>query len=151
MLWCCPHQDKTPARYQPRPAAALICAIVASTSLVRVLVMVCTEIGASPPTGTAPTIIWRQQRRSIVDKTGRRLTKHHPNCAPDGALLITALPYASGALRAVSFPHRLIYPVRGKSASNYGNFLVQNPDIGYLAKESSPMRQIDAGPHNEIM
>jgi hypothetical protein len=28
--------------------------------------MVCTVIGASPPTGTAPTMIWRLVRRSIV-------------------------------------------------------------------------------------
>jgi hypothetical protein len=66
-------------------------------------------------------------------------------------LLITAPPSASGAWRAVSLPHRLIYPVRGKSASNYGNFLVQKPDNGYLAQASSPVRQIDAGPHNKII
>jgi hypothetical protein len=28
--------------------------------------MVCTVIGASPPTGTFPTMIWRDLRRSIV-------------------------------------------------------------------------------------
>jgi hypothetical protein len=33
-------------------AAAMICSSVAFTSVVGVLVMVCTEIGASPPTGT---------------------------------------------------------------------------------------------------
>jgi hypothetical protein len=31
----------------------------AGTSVVTVLVMVCTLIGASPPTGTLPTMIWR--------------------------------------------------------------------------------------------
>ena len=36
------------------------------TSVVSVLVMVCTEIGASPPTGTEPTMICRHLRRSIV-------------------------------------------------------------------------------------
>ena len=44
----------TPASSQRR-----IWSIVATASLVGVLVMVCTVIGASPPTGTLPTMIWR--------------------------------------------------------------------------------------------
>jgi hypothetical protein len=40
----------TPAR-----SASWIWAIVAATSVVGVLVMVCTVIGESPPTGTRPT------------------------------------------------------------------------------------------------
>ena len=39
----------------PTPSNARIWATVASTSQVSVLVMLCTEIGASPPTGTEPT------------------------------------------------------------------------------------------------
>jgi hypothetical protein len=39
---------------------------VARTSSVGVLVIVCTLIGASPPTGTEPTMIWRDWRRAIV-------------------------------------------------------------------------------------
>jgi hypothetical protein len=39
------------------------CATVAATSVVSVLVIVWTEIGASPPTGTLPTMIWRDLRR----------------------------------------------------------------------------------------
>ena len=39
----------------PTRSKALIWATVASTSVVRVLVIDCTEIGASPPTGTFPT------------------------------------------------------------------------------------------------
>ena len=39
----------------PTPSRARIWATVASTSQVSVLVMLCTEIGASPPTGTEPT------------------------------------------------------------------------------------------------
>jgi len=41
----------------PASAAACTCSIVAFTSVVSVLVIVCTEIGASPPTGTLPTMI----------------------------------------------------------------------------------------------
>ena len=41
----------------PASAAAWICATVATTSEVSVFVMVCTVIGASPPTGTFPTMI----------------------------------------------------------------------------------------------
>tara|TARA_B100000085_G_scaffold224432_1_gene209788 strand:- start:368 stop:544 length:177 start_codon:yes stop_codon:yes gene_type:complete len=58
------------------------------------------------------------------------LSKYYLNSAPDGALLITTLT-ASGEWRAVSLSHRLIYPVHGKSASNYGNFLVQKPFNGF--------------------
>ena len=49
----------------PAASARRICATVAATSVVSVLVMVCTVIGAPPPTGTAPTWIWRDLRRSI--------------------------------------------------------------------------------------
>ena len=39
----------------PTRSKDLICATVASTSVVRVFVMDCTAIGASPPIGTLPT------------------------------------------------------------------------------------------------
>src|SRR3990167_4906398 len=42
-------------------------ATVAATSLVSVLVMLCTAMGASPPTGTEPTQILRVRRRLIGD------------------------------------------------------------------------------------
>src|SRR5262249_37818546 len=45
---------------------ALIWATVAATSSVSVLVIVCTEIGASPPTATRPTLIWRVRLLAIV-------------------------------------------------------------------------------------
>ena len=50
----------TPASSQRR-----ICAMVASASAVSVLVIVCTVIGASPPTGTDPTMIRRDLRRMM--------------------------------------------------------------------------------------
>ena len=50
----------------PASSQRRIWSIVAATSSVGVLVMVCTLIGASPPTGTLPTMIWRLIRRSIV-------------------------------------------------------------------------------------
>ncbi|MCY1515212.1 hypothetical protein D9M68_497880 [compost metagenome] len=40
---------------------------VATTSQVSVLVMLCTAMGASPPTGTEPTQIFRETRRLIGD------------------------------------------------------------------------------------
>ena len=49
----------------PASSARRICATVPGTSVVSVLVIVCTVIGASPPTGTLPTWIWRDLRRSI--------------------------------------------------------------------------------------
>ena len=49
----------------PASSSALICATVAGTSEVRVLVIVCTVIGAPPPTGTLPTWICRLLRRSM--------------------------------------------------------------------------------------
>src|SRR6185503_16891221 len=56
----------TRTRSAPALAQALICATVAATSSVSVLVMVCTAIGAPPPMGTRPTRIWRETRRWIV-------------------------------------------------------------------------------------
>src|SRR6185312_6921752 len=49
----------------PASSHRRIWSIVAFASSVGVLVMVWTLIGASPPTGTAPTIICRDLRRSI--------------------------------------------------------------------------------------
>ena len=57
--------DGTATRTMSQPAAvsSAICCSVASTSAVGVVVMDCTETGASPPTGTAPTRTWRDRRR----------------------------------------------------------------------------------------
>ncbi len=49
----------------PAFSSASICSIVAVASVVSVLVMDCTVIGASPPTSTFPTRIWRLLRRWI--------------------------------------------------------------------------------------
>ncbi len=50
----------------PASAQAVTCATVAATSVVRVFVIVCTLIGAPPPTGTAPTWMRRDWRRSML-------------------------------------------------------------------------------------
>ena len=47
----------------PATAQRCTCSMVAATSVVSVLVIVCTEIGASPPTSTRPTRICRDGRR----------------------------------------------------------------------------------------
>ena len=49
----------------PASSQRRIWSIVARASEVSVLVMVCTVIGASPPTGTDPTMICRLLRRAI--------------------------------------------------------------------------------------
>ena len=49
----------------PASSARRICAMVASASAVSVLVMVWTVIGESPPTGTDPTMIRRDLRRTM--------------------------------------------------------------------------------------
>ncbi len=43
--------------WHPEAVSSAICWSVALTSAVSVVVMDCTEIGASPPTGTEPTMI----------------------------------------------------------------------------------------------
>ena len=57
---------ETRIRSAPTSSQRRIWSIVASASSVGVLVIVCTVIGASPPTGTLPTMIWREGRRAIV-------------------------------------------------------------------------------------
>src|ERR1044072_4235228 len=54
----------------PATSARPIWAMVAAASSVGVLVMVWTVIGASPPTGTLPTMIWRLGRRGVVGRGG---------------------------------------------------------------------------------
>ncbi len=51
--------QETRIRSAPASSQRRIWSIVATASEVSVLVIVCTVIGASPPTGTAPTMIWR--------------------------------------------------------------------------------------------
>ena len=48
---------------QPAAVSAAICCRVALTSEVSVVAIDCTEIRAPPPTGTEPTLIWRDTRR----------------------------------------------------------------------------------------
>src|SRR5689334_24976922 len=53
---------------QPVAVSSAICCRVALTSAVNVVVIDCTDTGASPPTATEPTLIWRDLRRG--DRTG---------------------------------------------------------------------------------
>ena len=55
------HETRTMSA--PASAQSITCRIVAAASPLSVLVIVCTAIGASPPTGTLPTMIWREGRR----------------------------------------------------------------------------------------
>src|SRR3954463_3500669 len=48
---------------QPEAVSSAICCRVVLTSDVSVVVIDCTETGASPPTSTLPTLIWRVLRR----------------------------------------------------------------------------------------
>src|SRR5690242_1644176 len=48
---------------QPAAVSSAICCSVALTSAVSVVVIDCTDTGASPPTATEPTLIWRDFRR----------------------------------------------------------------------------------------
>ena len=54
----------------PASSQRRIWSTVARTSSVGVLVIVCTVIGALPPTGTLPTMIWRDGRR-MISRQGR--------------------------------------------------------------------------------
>ncbi len=62
----------------PTSSQRRIWSIVARISSVGVLVMVCTVIGASPPTGTLPTMIWRDWRRAI-SRQGRTDDMNQPH------------------------------------------------------------------------
>ena len=58
---------------QPAAVSSAICWSVAPMSWVFVVVMDCTEIGASPPTATSPTVIWRVfLRADSTLSSGRR-------------------------------------------------------------------------------
>jgi hypothetical protein len=56
--------------WQPDVASSAICCRVELTSAVRVVVIDCTDIGAPPPTGTLPTMIWRDLRRGASKGAG---------------------------------------------------------------------------------
>ncbi len=50
--------------WQPEAVSSAICCSVAFTLAVSVVVIDCTDTGAPPPTGTEPTMIWREGLRS---------------------------------------------------------------------------------------
>ena len=56
--------------WQPEAVSSAICCRVAFTSAVSVVVIDCTVTGAPPPTGTEPTMIWREFRRSASGAGG---------------------------------------------------------------------------------
>src|SRR5215475_6331687 len=56
--------------WQPEAVSSAICCRVAFTSEVSVVVIDCTLTGAPPPTGTLPTISWRDLRRSASGAGG---------------------------------------------------------------------------------
>src|SRR3954463_13559033 len=60
----------------PTSSQRRIWSIVALASEVGVLVMVWTVTGAPPPTGTLPTMIWREGRRAI-SRQGRTDMRAH--------------------------------------------------------------------------
>jgi hypothetical protein len=62
----------------PTSSHARIWLIVALASSVGVLVIVCTGITAPPPTGTLPTMICRDCRRTI-SRQGRTLIESAPS------------------------------------------------------------------------
>src|SRR5690349_14570897 len=56
--------------WQPDAVSSAICCSVAFTSAVNVVVIDCTDTGAPPPTGTGPTMIWRDTRRGASSGAG---------------------------------------------------------------------------------
>src|SRR5258705_374186 len=56
--------------WQPVAVSSAICWRVALTSDVSVVVIDWTDTGAPPPTGTLPTMIWREWRRGASGSTG---------------------------------------------------------------------------------
>ncbi len=78
--------------WQPEAVSSAICWRVASTSAVRVVVMDCTETGASPPTATEPTWICRDGRRGA----SRAGTAGMPSATE---VVITPLPSVAGVRR----------------------------------------------------
>nr|BFE29774.1 hypothetical protein GCM10010200_020250 [Actinomadura rugatobispora] len=56
--------------WHPDAVNSAICCNVAFTSAVSVVVIDCTDTGASPPTGTSPTMIRRDARRAATGGGG---------------------------------------------------------------------------------
>ena len=68
--------------WQPEAVSSAICCSVAFTSAVRVVVIDCTDTGAPPPTGTEPTMIWRDCLRSASGAAAQaayQVDTHGPN------------------------------------------------------------------------
>src|SRR3984957_6410528 len=82
MIWANPSAAAISLQVQrtmsaPSAASAWICSSVPSTSAVLVVVIDCTDIGASPPTFTDPSAIWRVFRRGL---RGLAVTSIYPVC-----------------------------------------------------------------------
>src|SRR6266516_850432 len=88
---------------QPDAVSSAICCRVALMSAVSVVVIDCTDTGASPPTATEPTLIWRDLRRSA--RTG------------GGAV---GMPSDTGVVTAFSIRHAPARPPSGSRADGDG-------------------------------
>lgn len=82
--------------WQPDAVSSAICCNVALTSAVTVVVIDCTETGASPPTGTLPTMIWRECRRSA---SGLGRTVGMPRATEDISTLTVTTVSSLGSQR----------------------------------------------------
>src|SRR5690349_17476721 len=82
---------------QPAAVSSAICCSVVLTSAVSVVVIDCTEIGASPPTSTLPTLIWRVLRRGASTGGG----------APGMPRLIAVMSEFSPGRRSACEPDRV--------------------------------------------
>src|SRR3954471_13753539 len=91
---------------QPAAVSSAICCSVALTSGVSVVVIDCTEIGASPPTATEPTWIWRDVRRGASTGGGTggipRLTVTRTDYPPIGLIGFTMSAYTVSNVNRIS-------------------------------------------------
>src|SRR5690606_22653759 len=86
---CVGHATRT--IWHPDAVSSAICCSVAPMSDVRVVVIDCTDTGASPPTATEPTWICRLLRRSAIGRTGTSGT-------PRGMAVMSSLPVSGDRL-----------------------------------------------------
>src|SRR3712207_9140643 len=88
---------------QPDAVSSAICCSVLLTSAVSVVVIDCTEIGASPPTRTLPTLICRLRRRGLSTGGGA-----------------AGIPGATGVMAGSSVLGRLVESIEKSSAAGGG-------------------------------
>src|SRR5215472_17902626 len=133
--------------WHPAAVSSAICCRVAFTSAVSVVVIDWTETGAPPPTGTLPTMSWRDLRRSASGGGGS------PGTPRSTAITQSALLDQVNGVEQVSRHQQQAKPDQQhehRSADRYQRLQVGHARVGPPAQPGQPCPDLLVAQHGQV-